>query len=59
MSRAEDLDAAISEIEKALVDLKTLRSSPTKSRASMQRVSTALNGANGRLARIMHARYVG
>lgn len=59
MTRAEELDAAISEIEEALVDLKTLRDAPTKSRASFERVASAINGASGRLSRIMYARYSG
>ena len=59
MTRAEELDAAISELEEALVDLKALRHKPTLSRRSLQVVSAAVSGVVGRLARITNARYLG
>lgn len=57
MTRAQDLDAAVAEVEEALVDLKAWRKSPNKSRRALDAISMALNGANGRLARIRTARY--
>ena len=57
MSRAEELDKAIIGIRSALNNLEQIKSSPVKTRTSLQAVSTQLNIANGRLASIMHARF--
>lgn len=59
MSRAVELNKAVIEVEAALNDLKGWRDAPSKSRASLQAISTKLNVANGRLSAIMHARFSG
>lgn len=59
MTRAGELRAAISELDEAVNDLKRIETAETKSRSDIQRCSTAICHANGRLQRIMYARYSG
>jgi len=59
MTRSEELDAAVAELEEALVDLKAVKASEHKSRIALRQISASLGGICGRIARITTGRYYG
>ena len=59
MTRAGELRAAINELDTSVSDLRKVEAADVKSRAEIQKASTAICHANGRLQQIMYARYLG